>query len=132
MSWETLRALANAIDAKSRWTAGHSTRVTNLALEIAAEIHVSERNMEILHRGGLLHDLGKIGVPREILDFPGPLEGEARRVMETHPVVGARILEPIREESGRAFDPDMVGAFTRVLDRGWVPENFQRSGMVHA
>ena len=100
VSWGALRALARAIDAKSRWTAGHSERVTELSLELAREMDLSEQELDVLHRGGLLHDLGKIGVPAEVLDGPGPLSPAARRIMEEHPVVGVRILEPLR-----AFEP---------------------------
>ena len=100
MSWEALRALANAIDAKSTWTAGHSERVTDLALEVGRELELSDKEMDILHRGGLLHDLGKIGVSLRVLDHPGKLDQEMRKEIEAHPVIGARILEPIR-----AFQP---------------------------
>jgi HAMP domain-containing protein len=100
MSWEALRALANAIDAKSKWTSGHSERVTDLSLELARHLQLDEESLDILHRGGLLHDLGKIGVPVDILDHPGPLNGEMREAINAHPVIGARILEPIR-----AFQP---------------------------
>ena len=100
MSWEALRALANAIDAKSAWTAGHSERVTDLALEVGRELELSDKEMDVLHRGGLLHDLGKIGVSLRVLDHPGKLDQEMRKEIEAHPVIGARILEPIR-----AFQP---------------------------
>ena len=100
MSWEALRALANAIDAKSAWTAGHSERVTGLALEVGRELELSDKELDILHRGGLLHDLGKIGVSLRVLDHPGKLDEEMRKEIQAHPVIGARILEPIR-----AFQP---------------------------
>jgi putative nucleotidyltransferase with HDIG domain len=96
MSWGTIRALARAIDAKSRWTAGHSERVTELALEIAEEMEVGEIQLDILNRGGLLHDVGKIGVPARILDLDGPLSPGDRVLVQQHPVIGGRILEPIR------------------------------------
>ena len=100
MSWEALRALANAIDAKSAWTAGHSERVTDLALEVARDLELSDNEIDVLHRGGLLHDLGKIGVSVRVLDHPGKLDEEMRKEIQAHPVIGARILEPIR-----AFQP---------------------------
>lgn len=95
LSWGTMTALARAIDAKSPWTAGHSERVTSLAMALGKRLGLEEGQVEQLHRGGLLHDLGKIGVPAEILDKPGRLTAEERRVMESHPVVGVRILAPI-------------------------------------
>jgi putative nucleotidyltransferase with HDIG domain len=94
-SWEALRALANTIDAKSKWTAGHSQRVTDLALLLGSEIGLGEREMDMLHRGGLLHDIGKIGVDGNILDFPGPLDAEARAAVQEHTRIGARILAPM-------------------------------------
>jgi len=96
MSWGALRALARAIDAKSRWTAGHSERVTEMALALAREMGLSERECDLLHRGGLLHDVGKIGVPAEVLDKAGPLSDEDFAHIRRHPEIGGRILEPIR------------------------------------
>ena len=100
LSWEALRALANAIDAKSAWTAGHSQRVTDLALEVGRVLELSDKELDVLHRGGLLHDLGKIGVNQRVLDHPGGLDEEMRKEIEAHPLIGARILQPIR-----AFQP---------------------------
>ncbi len=94
-NWGTLTALARAIDAKSPWTAGHSERVTKFALEIGEVMDFSEKEMEILHRGGLLHDIGKLGIPNEILDKSGKLTPEERKIMQKHARMGARILEPI-------------------------------------
>ena len=95
LSWGTLTALARAIDAKSPWTAGHSERVTNLALRIGRTLGLSQRELDVLHRGGLLHDIGKIGTPPEILDKPGRLTPDEAQQMRLHVRIGARILEPI-------------------------------------
>jgi putative nucleotidyltransferase with HDIG domain len=92
----TLTALARAVDAKSPWTAGHSERVTAIALKIGNRLGLSEQGLERLHRGGLLHDIGKIGVPASILDKPGKLSDEEYRVIREHTTIGARILEPIK------------------------------------
>ncbi len=91
----TLTALARAIDAKSTWTAGHSERVTNLSMKIANAMGLPARDLQIVHRGGLLHDIGKIGTPPTILDKPGKLEPEQMKVMQDHVKVGVRILEPV-------------------------------------
>jgi len=96
LSWGTLRAFARAIDAKSKWTAGHSERVTELALAIGREMGLNEADLDLLHRGGLLHDIGKIGVSSSILDSPNKLTPEERKAVEQHPVIGGRILAPIR------------------------------------
>jgi HD-GYP domain-containing protein (c-di-GMP phosphodiesterase class II) len=99
----TTVALAAAIDAKDHYTHGHTSRVTNLSLEIAKK-HAQKFNKEFadkfleqLHIAGLLHDIGKIGIPESILNKEGPLdENEKRRIME-HPMIGATILNPIKE-----------------------------------
>ncbi|MBZ5570323.1 MAG: HD domain-containing protein [Acidobacteriia bacterium] len=95
LHWGTLTALARAIDAKSAWTAGHSERVTALAVKIGSAMGLSPKDLQIMHRGGLLHDIGKIGTPPTILDKPGKLDPEETRAMQDHVRIGARILEPI-------------------------------------
>lgn len=95
LNWGALVAFARAVDAKSPWTAGHSERVTSLALKIGQAMGLGQENLDLLKRGGLLHDLGKIGVPAEVLDKPGKLTDEEFRVMKNHSSMGARILEPI-------------------------------------
>jgi len=91
----TLTALARAIDAKSAWTAGHSERVTSLALKMANAMGLPAKSLEIMHRGGLLHDIGKIGTPPHILDKLGRLSPEEMQIMRDHVNIGVRILEPI-------------------------------------
>jgi putative nucleotidyltransferase with HDIG domain len=95
LNWGTLIALARTIDAKSAWTAGHSERVTELALRIGWVLGLSQKELDALHRGGLLHDIGKIGIPPEILDKMGRLTVEESEVMRRHVRIGARILEPV-------------------------------------
>ncbi len=90
-----LEALARAIDAKSRWTGGHSTRVAKLSVLIGRELGLSSVDLERLHRGGLLHDLGKIGIGSAILDKPGRLTDEEMSAVREHPQIGADILAPI-------------------------------------
>jgi putative nucleotidyltransferase with HDIG domain len=90
-----LTALARTIDAKSPWTAGHSERVTYTSLKVARLMGLPDNELEILNRGGLLHDIGKIGIPADILDKPSALNEEEMQVMRDHVTVGARILEPI-------------------------------------
>jgi putative nucleotidyltransferase with HDIG domain len=95
LSWGAMMALARAIDAKSPWTMGHSERVTDLAIKTAKAMGLPTRELDIIRRGGLLHDIGKIGTPAEILDKPGKLTDEELSVMREHVDIGARILEPI-------------------------------------
>ena len=91
----TLTALARAVDANSHWTAGHSERVTAVSLNMGHAIGLSKKELDILHRAGLLHDLGKIGVPGFILDKPDKLTDEEWAIIKEHPGKGALILEPI-------------------------------------
>jgi len=95
LNWGTLKALARTVDAKSSWTAGHSERVTDMALEIGAVLGLTPKKLDNLHRGALLHDIGKIGVPVAVLDKPGKLDDEEYRIIKMHPQIGAKILEPI-------------------------------------
>ncbi|MFZ0485071.1 MAG: HD domain-containing phosphohydrolase [Desulfobacterales bacterium] len=95
LSWGTLKALARTVDAKSSWTAGHSTRVTEMALKIGVVLALSPKKLDDLHRAALLHDIGKVGVPVAILDKPGALDDEEYGIIKKHPSIGARILEPI-------------------------------------
>ena len=95
LNWGTLEALARAIDAKSPWTAGHSERVTKLALRIGQFLGLPQKEMDVLHRAGLLHDIGKLGIPVEILDKDGKLTNEEEKLMREHVRLGLRILEPI-------------------------------------
>ncbi len=97
LNWGTLTALARAIDAKSHWTSGHSERVTNLAVKIGRTLGLPPKELETLHRGGLLHDIGKIGTPATILDKEGKLDQDESRLMRDHVRMGVRILEPIAE-----------------------------------
>lgn len=88
-------ALARTIDAKSPWTAGHSERVTALAVYIGRQLGLPAAEIDVLRRGGLLHDIGKLGTPVHILDKAGPPTPEERAEIERHPEIGVRILEPI-------------------------------------
>lgn len=96
LSLGALTALARTIDASSHWTGGHSERVTQYAIEIAKGFNFTVAELTRLRQGGLLHDIGKIGVPSAILDKPGPLTESELAVMRSHPEVGARIVESVR------------------------------------
>ncbi len=100
----TISALASAVDAKSRWTAGHSHRVTQFALQLAADLGFTEQELQQVHLSGLLHDIGKVGVPDAILDKPGPLSDEEWTTMKRHPVIGYEILKNIRQFHGPILD----------------------------
>ena len=95
LNWSTITTLARTIDAKSPWTAGHSERVSQMSVAIARVMGLPEVELERLYRGGLLHDIGKIGVPISIIDKKGRLTDEEMAVMKSHVTIGARILEPL-------------------------------------
>jgi HD-GYP domain-containing protein (c-di-GMP phosphodiesterase class II)/HAMP domain-containing protein len=95
LSIGTMTAFARAIDANSPWTAGHSERVTRLGVTVGEHLGLSRDELDTLERGGLLHDVGKIGVPATILDKPAALSDAELALMREHPAMGARILAPI-------------------------------------
>ena len=91
----TIMALANAVEARDRYTSGHTVRVTYLAELIAKELNWEDDRIFILTMGCSLHDIGKIGVPDSILNKPGKLTDPERQIMQRHPEVGARMIEGI-------------------------------------
>ncbi len=95
LNWSILQALARTVDAKSPWTAGHSERVTELAIKIAKIMGCTEKAITTLHQAALIHDIGKIGIPNIILDKPAHLTDQEFAHVKEHPAIGARILEPI-------------------------------------
>jgi diguanylate cyclase (GGDEF)-like protein len=91
----TVEALANALEANDADTSSHARAITDLALSLGRRLELDEASLKRLELGALFHDIGKIGIPSEILTKPGPLTAEERRVVEAHPELGERILEPI-------------------------------------
>jgi len=92
---DSVKVLAEAIDAKDPYTRGHSDRVRQMSLRIATSLRFNEERMEILEYGALLHDIGKIGVKDEILQKPGSLSAEEYQTIREHPLIGVRILEGV-------------------------------------
>jgi putative nucleotidyltransferase with HDIG domain len=90
-----IRALAAALDARDPYTAGHSERVSVLAVAIGRELGLPAEDLEVLRLGALLHDIGKIGVPDQVLRKPGPLTPDEYDVIKEHPALGARILRSV-------------------------------------
>ena len=88
-------ALANAIEARDSYLHGHCERLAALALRIAEDLDLPASEVETLRLGAILHDVGKIGIPDRVLLKPGPLDDEERRIVETHPVIGDKLLEPL-------------------------------------
>ncbi|HLX18915.1 MAG TPA: HD-GYP domain-containing protein [Gaiellaceae bacterium] len=88
-------ALVATLDARDRYTAGHSTAVAVYARDIAVRMGLSEREQDLVHLCGLVHDIGKIGLSAGLLEKAGPLTLEERREMERHPVIGEEILRNV-------------------------------------
>jgi HD-GYP domain-containing protein (c-di-GMP phosphodiesterase class II) len=93
--FQSLLGLANALEAKDPYTRGHSERVATLARRVALAAGVSPSGADTIAQAGLLHDLGKIGIPEQVLRKPGPLDAEEWAVMRRHPIVGAQIVAPL-------------------------------------
>jgi putative nucleotidyltransferase with HDIG domain len=95
MYLETIRALAAAIDAKDPYTKGHSERVAKIAVVLATELNLSDRDIENIEYTALLHDIGKIGIDDRILGKSSKLSNEEFKKIKEHPMVGAKIIEPV-------------------------------------
>jgi HD-GYP domain-containing protein (c-di-GMP phosphodiesterase class II) len=95
MFTQTVRSLAGAVDAKDPYTAGHSERVQRIGKDLGAELNCSDTELEALEWGGLLHDIGKIGIPDAVLLKEGALTKEERVIMNAHPVKGEEIIRPV-------------------------------------
>jgi len=95
MFTQTIGALAAAVDKRDPFTARHSERVKEIAVDIGSVMHVSNYELEALEWGGLLHDVGKIGVPDDVLKKAERLTRDERMIMNAHPVLGAQIIAPV-------------------------------------
>ncbi|MGV3615453.1 MAG: HD domain-containing phosphohydrolase [Fimbriimonas sp.] len=94
-TYATIKALAAAVDAKDAYTHGHSDRVAKYAADLAAFLGASPDEVDLIHRCGTLHDVGKIGVPDAVLQKPGRLDEEEIRVMQTHAALGEYIVSKV-------------------------------------
>lgn len=97
ISMQIVTALSGAIDAKDTYTNGHSTRVAEYSREIARRAGFTGKMQDDIYMMGLLHDVGKIGIPDSIINKPAKLTDEEYNVIKNHPVMGAKILENITE-----------------------------------
>jgi HD-GYP domain-containing protein (c-di-GMP phosphodiesterase class II) len=92
---ETIVALANSIDSKDSYTRGHSQRVGDISVQIGRELGLSERELKHLQYGGILHDIGKIGIVESILCKQSRLTDEEMTIMREHPDIGDAIIKPV-------------------------------------
>jgi diguanylate cyclase (GGDEF)-like protein len=91
----TVEALANALEANDEYTSTHARWITDLSLRVGRELGLDERALKCLELGALLHDIGKIGIPSDVLSKPGRLTAVERKLVQTHPELGERIIAPI-------------------------------------
>jgi HD-GYP domain-containing protein (c-di-GMP phosphodiesterase class II) len=91
----TVEALANALEANDEYTSDHARWITDLSLRVGRELGLDERELKCLELGALLHDIGKIGIPSDVLAKPGRLTAAERELVQTHPELGERIIAPI-------------------------------------
>lgn len=96
LSMQVVQAMADAIDVKDTYTNGHSGRVAYYSREIAKRYGYSQKQLEDIYMMGLLHDIGKIGIPDEVINKPSKLTEEEFDLIKTHPETGARILGNIK------------------------------------
>lgn len=112
-------ALVATLDARDQYTAGHSAAVAIYARDIAARMGLEEEERELVHLCGLVHDIGKIGLPAGLLEKPGPLTLEERRQMEQHSEIGERILRNVDDYSEIA---DVVRSHHERIDGMGYPD----------
>ena len=103
-SIETVRALVNAIDAKDQYTCGHSERVGFLARVTGEQMGLPAEQIQQLEWAGLLHDIGKIGIPEAVLNKPGSLTAEEYQIIKGHPAQGYNVLRPVE-----SLEPVLAG-----------------------
>ena len=90
---ETIQTLRYTVEAKDVYTRGHSDRVSEYSVLIGKKLGVDKNTLELLRIGGLVHDIGKIGVPDEVLKKPGKLDDEEYSQIKNHPMIGVHILQ---------------------------------------
>jgi putative nucleotidyltransferase with HDIG domain len=112
-------ALVATLDARDQYTAGHSAAVAIYARDIAQRMDLTEEQQELVHLCGLVHDIGKIGLPAGLLEKPGPLTLEERRQMEQHSEIGERILRNVDDYSEIA---DVVRSHHERIDGMGYPD----------
>ena len=93
---QVIFSLARAVEAKDEYTEGHCERLSVIAEAMGKELNLSERDIQILRRGGILHDIGKIAIDDAILLKPGPLTDEEFEIIKEHPVIGENICKPLK------------------------------------
>ncbi len=118
----TLEAFSETIEQKDPYTKGHCNRVRTLSVALAKAMDMNEETLQIIEGGSLLHDIGKISIPEEILNKNGALTGEEYSMIKTHPEAGVRIISHI--PSFKQYIPIIRSHHERIDGRGY-PDNMQ-------
>ncbi len=114
---ETLTQLSIAIDAKDPYTQGHSQKVSAYGVMLAQSVGLTPHEIEEIRLAGLLHDVGKVGIPEAILNKPGPLDPDEWEVMKTHATLGAQLLDPLCDVPSSAGDAQTVSTVRKMAGR---------------
>ena len=114
---QVIFSLAAAVEAKDAYTERHTHRVAETARHVGEKMGLSERALDALYRGGIIHDIGKIGVPDAVLLKPGPLDTRELAAMRMHPIIGESIVRPLR--SGASLLPIIRHHHERFDGRGY-------------
>jgi putative two-component system response regulator len=96
-------SLANAVESKDAYTQGHVQRVANLAMSVGKKMDLSAEDIDYLWYAGVLHDVGKVGIPHHILNKEGPLNDDEQQIIKTHPIIGYNICLPLMNTLGPAL-----------------------------
>ncbi len=122
---DAVTALARTVDAKDPWTQGHSDQVSRFAAQIARQLGLSDAEIEEVRLGGILHDIGKIGVPDTVLKKSSRLTMEEYDQMKKHAPLGARIIEPLKKVKAIERIRGMVRHHHEMVDGKGYPDNLK-------
>ena len=125
---QVIFSLAAAVEAKDAYTERHTHRVAETARHVGEKMGLSERALDALYRGGIIHDIGKIGVPDAVLLKPGPLDARELASMRMHPIIGESIVRPLR--SGASLLP-IIRHHHEHFDGGGYPDGLARRAIPH-
>lgn len=120
--FETISALALAVDAKDKYSRGHLDRVANHCIQIAKKLGLEDEDIKTLNDAARLHDLGKIGIPDEVLCKPGKLNEQEWILMQKHPEIGESIIKPIRSLNNLC---DIIRHHHEKLDGSGYPDGLK-------
>lgn len=122
-----LFSLANTIEAKDPYTQGHISRVSSIAVSVGRSMGLASDDIVALRYGGILHDIGKIGISGEILNKPSPLTDEELAIMKAHPIIGFNICKPLQNCLGPALE--VIRFHHEKLDGSGYPDGRKGNGI---